>query len=117
MSNTNPTVPTALGEFQSHFGGPPGSSDAISECKKWEKLCAELLMERQTLREQLAKAQSECELYRKSLFHQKCRDFQTDIDLEAAWAHIDDKPSLNDLIAEVDASGADPKGSAHGNRH
>jgi hypothetical protein len=32
--------------FQAHFGAPPGSQDAKTECEKWERLCNELLADR-----------------------------------------------------------------------
>ena len=95
-------MPTPTGEFQSQLGGPPASADAGAECKKWEDLCGELLAERENLRAELAKSQAECELYRKSLFHLKCRDYKPDYDRDIAFAHLDDKPSVEELIAELE---------------
>src|ERR1041384_3226178 len=45
--------------FQSQFGTPPGTQDAKAECEKWERLCGELLAERERLREALEKARLE----------------------------------------------------------
>lgn len=102
MSNPNSPGPTPIGEFQAHFGGPPGSSDFRAECKKWEDLCGQLLAEREALRKELAKKQDECEMYRKSLFHNLCKDYKPDFDKELGFAHLDDKPSVQELIAELE---------------
>lgn len=94
MSNPIQSMPTATGEFQAHFGGSPGSSDLAAECKKWEKLCGELLADRQKLREEL-------DACRRTLLRFHCENYQPDFDAQAALAHIDDEPSLEQLIAEL----------------
>ena len=102
MSNPIQSLPTPTGEFQTQFGGPPGFSDAGAECKKWEKLCGDLLAEREKLRLELAKKHGECELYRKSLFHLKCKDYKPDVDEAIGFAHLDDNPSVLELITELE---------------
>jgi len=83
-----------------------GAPDLAAERAKWEKQCAELIEDRERLRAELAKTQAECEGYRKSLFHQMCKDYTppnfTKKEQEAAIAHLDDKPSILDLIAELE---------------
>ena len=103
MSIGNPSTPSPVGEFQAHFGTPPGAMDAVAECKKWEKLCAELLADRQRLSEELAKTQTERDAYQKNLYHLLCKDYQPDFDREIAFAHLDDKPTIQELVAELEA--------------
>ena len=102
MSNPIQTVSTPTGEYQSHFGGPPGSADAVAECKKWEDLCADLLAERRKLREDLATAQSQRDQYLKSLYHLSCKDYVCPYTKEELFANAVYKPSIEDLIAELD---------------
>ena len=104
MSNPVPPLQTPTGEFQAHFGSPPGSPDLTAECKKWETLCAELLAERQKAREELAKTQQERDQYLKSLYHVLRKDYKPDFDQEIAFAHIDDKPTIQELIAKLESS-------------
>jgi hypothetical protein len=89
-----------------------GTPDLAAECATWEKQCAELIEDRERLRAELAKAQAECEVYRKSLFHQKCKDYMppnyTKKEQEEALVHLDDKLSILDLIAEFDNAPASP---------
>jgi|ERR1017187_9844225 hypothetical protein len=105
MANPFQSIPTPVGEFQAHFGGPPGSSDLAAECKKWEKLCGELLAEREKLREELAQMGRMYDACAKSLFHLKCKDYSppdfTEEETAAALAHVDDKPTILELIAEL----------------
>jgi hypothetical protein len=102
MSNPIQSIPTPTGEFQAHFGGPPGSSDFAAECKKWEKLCGELLVEREKLRAELANLQGEHDACRSSLLHLAWKDYKLDMDEAVGFAHLDDKPSLRELIAELE---------------
>ena len=102
MSNLSQSISTPTGEFQAHFGGPPGSADLTADCKNWESLCGELLAERQKLREELAKSRRERDQYLKSLYHFLCKDYKPDFDRETAFAHIDDKPTIQELIAELE---------------
>jgi hypothetical protein len=102
MSNPTQSVPTPTAEFQAHFGGPPGSSDLAAECKKWENFCGELLAEREKLRGELAQMQREYEACRQALFHELCKNYKPDYDEKIGFAHLDDKPSLRELIAELE---------------
>ena len=95
MSNPIQSMPTPTGEFQAHFGGVPGSSDAVAECKEWERLCGELLADRPRLRDELAEAQVERDSLRKNLYHLLCKDYQPDFDRATAFAHLDDKPTID----------------------
>lgn len=94
---------TPAGEFQAHFGGPPSTSDPAAECKQWEKLCADLLAERQKLREELAQMRWEYDACRKTLFHLKCKDYTPPptITNEEALAYVDEKPTIQEFIAEL----------------
>ena len=103
MSNPIQSVPTPTGEFQAHFGGAPGTTDLAAECKRWENLCGELLVERQLLREDLAKTQRERDQYLKSLYHLLCKDYTPpDFDKEEVLAHLDDHPTMEEIIAELE---------------
>jgi hypothetical protein len=99
MSNPVPMIPTPTGEFQARFGGPPSLSDLAAECRKWEKLCGELLAERERLRAELVHTKKEFEVCRKSLYYVVFKDDKVVFDPALAFAHIDDKPTLEELIA------------------
>ncbi len=101
MSNPFPTMPTPIGEFQAHFGGPPSASDLAADCKKWEKLCGELLAERQKLRAELAKTQIERDEHLKSLYHFLCKDYVCPYTKEELFANAVYEPSMEELIAEL----------------
>ena len=102
MSTPIRSMPTPTGEYQTHFGSPPGSSSLAADCKNWENLCGKLLAEREKLRAELAQMRREYDACRKTLFHFQCRDYTPpDFDREQAFAHIDDKPTVEELIAEL----------------
>jgi hypothetical protein len=86
-----------------------GAPDLVAECKKWERQCAELIEERDRLRDELAKARAERDLYGRSLFHLKCKDYVPPViskeDQEKALAKLDNEPSILDLIAELEGAG------------
>jgi hypothetical protein len=102
MSNPSQAIPTPTGEFQAHFGGPPGSSDVAADCKKWENLCGELLAEREKLRADLMQTRREYDVCRKSLFHLVFKDDGGGFDPALAFAHVDDKPTIEELIAGLE---------------
>ena len=108
MSDSIQSPSTPIGEFQAHFGSVPGSADAVAECKKWEKLCAELLADREKLREELTQMQRMYDACAKSLFHLQCKDWVPPViskeELEKALANVDTKPTILDLIAELEAA-------------
>ena len=106
MATPIQTAPTPIGEFQSHFGSPPGSSDTAGECKKWERLCAELLAEREKLRQDLAEARTERDDYLRAVYallrkEDTPPDFTRE-EVEEAMAHLHDRPTIRDLIAEFE---------------
>jgi hypothetical protein len=100
MSNPTHPISTPTGEFQAHFGAAPGSPDLVAECRKWEKLCGELLAEREKLRAELLQTQREFAVCRKSLFHLVFKDDPVDFDVAEALVHVDDKPTIEEIIAE-----------------
>lgn len=105
MSSTIPSTP--IGEFQAHFGSTPGSADLAAECKKWEKLCGELLVDRDKLRAELDELRRMHDACCKTLFHLKCKEWKFDFDQGAhddALAHIDDKPTVAEIIAELQSA-------------
>lgn len=95
-------APTPTHEFQTHFGTPPGLPDPVAECKKWEKLCGELLAERQKLREDLANTQVERDRYIKSVSHLMSKDYVCPYTDEELLSCVDRQPPLRDLIAELE---------------
>ena len=102
MSNPIQSLPTPTGEFQAHFGGPPGWPDAVAECKKWEKLCADLLAERENLREELSQMERMYDACAKSLFHLKCKDYTPpEITNEEALAYLNEQPTLDQIIEKL----------------
>lgn len=106
MSTPMQTPPSARGELQSHFGTPPGSPDLAAECKRWENLCAELLAEREKLRAELALAERQVELNWEARFHEWAKDYEPDFtaeDVAEAMARIHEKPTLRDIIAELES--------------
>lgn len=102
----DPTIPnvTPASEFQAQFGGPPSTSDLAAQCKQWEKLCAQLLAEKEKLREELAQIRWEYDACRQTLFHLKCKDYKPDFDEAVGFAHLDDKPTVQEIIEELKKS-------------
>ncbi len=92
----------SISEFQERFGGPPGSLDATTECKKWEKLCGEAIAERDRLREELGKVQSERDAYLKTVYYFMCKDYQPTFTKEELFANVGRQPSFGELIAEIE---------------
>jgi hypothetical protein len=101
MSNPIQSLPTPTGEFQAHFGGPPGASDAKAECKKWETLCGELLAERQKLRDEYAQLKRKYDACTKALCELKFKDYDPPVITdEEALACLDQNPTLDEIIQE-----------------
>lgn len=110
MSNPNQTAPAPTGGIQSPLSNGPASPDLAAESKKWESRCAELTAERDKLRDELAKIQKERDQYLKSLYHLLCKDYTPPpFTKEEAFAHLDDKPTFAELIAELDREYAQEK--------
>jgi hypothetical protein len=95
------TVPTPTGEFQAHFGGPPGSADAVAECKKWEALCAELPAEREKLRAELTETKEVRDAYIKAWIKSQCTDDILEMTNEEILACVGQEPPLRELIEEL----------------
>lgn len=103
MSSPISSTRSPGGEFQHHFGGPPGAGDVAADCKKWEQLCGELLAEREKLRDQLERMRTERDRYRKSLGHLVCKDLlEPEFTKEEMLAFVDRAPPLEELIAELE---------------
>src|ERR1700683_3169347 len=98
MSNTSQPNFTAVSIFQAHFGAPPGSQDAKTECEKWERLCDELLAERERLRAELEKARLD----------KICKDFQPELQMEEIYAQVvrDGKPKPANFVLPGPSAGA-----------
>ena len=104
MSTPIPSIPTTTGEFQAHFGGPPNGNDVSADCKKWEQLCGELLCEREKLRAELRETSRQLEACAQTLFRMQCKDYKptfTKADVDAAFAKINEKPSVQDIVTEL----------------
>ncbi|MBI3823790.1 MAG: hypothetical protein HY289_14060 [Planctomycetes bacterium] len=79
-----------------------GMPDLAAECKKWEKQCAELVEERDNLRAELGKVRSERDQYLKSLyFYIRKEAPPLTFTKEEVFAHLDDKPTFQELIDEL----------------
>jgi hypothetical protein len=98
---SNP-IPTPMGEFQAQFGSAPGSADIVAECKKWENLCADLLVQRQTLREALAKAQVARDNYQKALMRAECEHYVCPYTKEELFADAIYEPTIPELLEELE---------------
>jgi hypothetical protein len=101
MADPVQNVPTPIGEYQAHFGGPPGDTDAVAECKKWEKLCGELLVERERLRSELAKTQTERDQYFKALMRAECENYTCSATADELLANAIYEPTIPELLAAL----------------
>ena len=80
-----------------------GTPDLAAQCKKWERQCAELSEERDRLLAELAKTKSERDAYLKEVyFHFRKEAPAPSFTKEEVFAHLDDKPTIHDLIAELE---------------
>ena len=98
MSNIIQTNSTPGGEFQAHFGAPPGAQDPKAECEKWERLCAELLAERERLRASLAQARADHE---KSVLAAMFAEFKPTLTMAEVYAQVDRETSMDQIIADL----------------
>ena len=92
MSSPIENNPTAVSVFQAHFGTPPGSQDAKTECEKWEQLCEKLLMERERLRAELEKERVD----------RMCKDFKPELTMEQVYAQVDRETTIEQIIADLE---------------
>jgi hypothetical protein len=92
ISNINQSNFTAIGIFQAHFGAAPGSQDARTECENWERLCDELLAERQRL----------CAELEKTRLDKICKNFKPDFTMDEVYSQLDRQSTVEQLIAELE---------------
>ncbi len=100
MSNSIQPPATPLDEFQAHFGAAPGTLDAKAECEKWQRLCAELLAERDKLRAALADEQA---AHERTVLTMMRDEVDPNLTMEEIYASIDRGTSFEQLIAELRA--------------
>ena len=93
MSNTSQPKFTAISMFQAQFGSPPGSQDAKNECEKWERLCNELLADRERLRAELERVRLD----------KICKDFKPVFTREEIYAQVDCETTIDQLITELES--------------
>jgi len=99
MSNSIQPGFTASGIFQAQFGAPPGSQDAKTECEKWQRLCDELLADRERLRAEVEKGRLE----------KFCNDFKPEFTMEEIYAQVDRETTMTEIIAGLEQA-AENKG-------
>ena len=105
MSNSIATAPIPISE-----PAPATPPDFAAECKKWEQRCAAAIAESDRLRAELAKTQQERDAYKKTVYHFMCKDYVPPaFTKEEVLAHLDDKPTFHDLIAELNCEYAQEK--------
>lgn len=88
----------ALAQFQSQFGGPPGGPDPKAECEKWQRLCAELLAERDRLQTELAKERA---AHERTVLTMMRDEVDPSLTREQIYAGIDRETSLDDILERL----------------
>lgn len=101
MSNPSPPSSMPVGDFQAPPSAPSTPETGV-ETKNWESRFGELLKERDHLREELDKVKRERDQYLKSLYYFLRKEPQIDFDRATAFAHIDDKPAIEEMIADFE---------------
>jgi hypothetical protein len=102
MSNPNQTIPDLPGELQNGFGSH-SKTDISAKSPDWEHQCGELLREREQLRQELAETKAERDTYLKTVYYYLRKEApQPTFTKEAVFAHLDDKPTFSELIAELE---------------
>ena len=91
MSSSSLPHVAATAVFLAHYGALPGSQDARSECEKWQRLCDELLAERERLRSELEKAR----------LHTFCKDYKPQ-SMEMVYSQVDRETTLEQIIDELE---------------
>jgi hypothetical protein len=109
MSIPNQTIPGLPAEFQSGFGNH-SKTDIGAKSPDWERLCGELLQEREQLRQELAETRAERETYLKAVYYYLRKEASAPtFTKEEVFAHLDDKPTFAELIAELEREYAPEK--------
>ena len=88
----------AVGEFQTLFGAPPGTLDPKAECEKWQRLCAELLADRERLRAQLARERA---AHERTVLESMRAEIDPSLTMEQVIAQIDRTTPLEKTIADL----------------
>ena len=92
-------TPLSTSEMQA----PTPAVDLAGECKKWEQRCAEVIEERDRLRAELAKTQQERDAYLKTVYYYIRKEAPAPtFTREEVFAHLDDKPTFEELVAEIE---------------
>ncbi|HZZ79081.1 MAG TPA: hypothetical protein VFE62_11210 [Gemmataceae bacterium] len=99
MSSPIDAMSTPFVEYQNHFGAAPGSQDARAECEKWQRLCAELIAERDQLRIKLAQ---ERDAHEKTVLTMLRDSVDPNLTMEQIWADIDHETTFDQLIEEIE---------------
>jgi hypothetical protein len=102
MSSPTDSIPTPVTEFQSSIGMPPGGTDARAECKQWERVCGELIAQREQLRTELVRVQAERDAYFKAWWKLECSTYQSPYTKDELFSFLDQKPTVQEVIDELD---------------
>jgi hypothetical protein len=99
MSMNLPPIVTA--EFQARFQQPPGASSE-KELARWQQLCREVIEEREKLRADLARLQTERDDYRRSLIAIFAKE-DIPFTREEVFASLGERPTFHELIRELES--------------
>jgi hypothetical protein len=101
MSNSIPTIPIPIGNVHPMPASAPRDSNL--DIGELQRRCEELIHERDGLKAALAKTQTERDGYLKTVYHFMCKDYvPPPFTKEEVFAHLDDKPSFEELIVELE---------------
>jgi hypothetical protein len=80
-----------------------GTADIAAEAKMWELRCAELSEERDRLRAELTQTRAQRDQYLKSLYYMLRKSYAPpNFTREEVFAHLDDKPTFEEIVAELE---------------
>ena len=92
MAHPTEPGPSPLSVFQAQFGIPPGTLDPRTECANWERLCGELLAERQKLRAELERAR----------LRQRIAEESPIPSVNEVYAQVDRSSSIQAIVADLE---------------
>lgn len=98
MSNPVQLNSSPVAEFQTQFGTVPGTLDARAECEKWQRLCTDLMAERDLLRTQLAKERA---AHERTLLKAMCAEVDPNVTMNEVYSQVDRETSFEQLIDEL----------------
>ena len=108
MSNPILTIASPTGDLLGAI--PPAARDNKNDAQSWQRRCEELIEERDRLKQDLAKTQAERDAYLKTVYHYMCKDYvPPSFTKEEVFAHLDDKPTFEEVIAELEREYAQEK--------